>query len=262
MDYFASVLERFSFNNVRLTTFIWELLMIKTSIFLLLICQVSSAFATCLSDSQLDQLAQAEVGYLTQKIPPVFKHTLAEKKIKVEIQALAGDDCKAKLVIQLPQADVDEANAFLEGQPAKKIMLSAQGYALPQGTDHEAIFNVDVNQLTITDADILQTAPMGKLRASVELMYAFLTQKRAELTPAQGNDAPWPDEIKQQELAHCSTNKAISACGCIVDQYALKIPAQQMEYIQYIRTNPYALAMGADQVYEEMKQNAASACAG
>lgn len=236
--------------------------MIKTSIFLLLVCQLSSAFAGCLSDSQLDQLTQAEVAYLSQKIPPVFKHTLSDKKIKVQIQAVAVDGCKAQLVVQLPQADVDEANAFLEGQPAKKIMLAAQGYALPQGTDHRAEFNVNVDQLIIADADILQTAPLGKLRASMELMYAFLTQKRAQLSAAQANDVPWSDAIKQQELAHCTTNKTTSACGCIVDQYALKISEHQMEYIQYIRTNPYALALGADQVYEDVKQNATSICAG
>ncbi|QVL44854.1 MAG: hypothetical protein KFB94_05945 [Methylophilaceae bacterium] len=236
--------------------------MIKISVFLLVICQVSSAFATCLSDSQLGQLTQAEVAYLTQKIPPVFKHTLADKKIKVQIQAVELDGCKAQLVVQLPQADVDEANAFLDGQPAKKIMLAAQGYALPQGIDHRAEFSVNVDQLSIADADILQTAPLGKLRASVELMYAFLTQNRAQLSATQRNDVPWSDAIKQQELSHCTSNTTISACGCIVDQYALKIPEHQMEYIQYIRTNPYALAMGADQVYEEMKQNAASACAG
>jgi hypothetical protein len=255
-------LERFSFNNVRFSTFIWKLLMIKTSVFLLLICQASSVLANCLSERQLEQLTQVEVAYLTEKIPPVFKHTLADKKIKVEIQAEAGGDCQAKLVIQLPQADIDESNAFLDAQPAKKIMLAAQGYALPQERDHQAIFNVNVDQLTIADADVLQTAPLGKLRASVELMYAFLTQKRAVMTSAQRNDAAWSDAIKQQELKDCSASKSTAVCTCMIDQYALKIPAHQMEYIQYIRTNPYAIAMGADQVYEELKQSAASACAG
>lgn len=236
--------------------------MIKTSVFLLLLCQAAGALAGCLSSEQLGRLTQTEVEYLSQKIPPVFKHTLEQKQIKVDIQAADGDGCEAKLVVKLPQADVDEANAFLDAQPAKKIMLSAQGYALPQGTDHQATFTVDANKLTIADADILQTAPLGKLRASLELMYAFLTQKRAEVTPSQSNDLPWPTAIKQQELANCSANKTEAVCGCIIDQYALKIPANQMEYIQYIRTNPYALAMGADQVYEEVKQKAASVCPG
>jgi hypothetical protein len=236
--------------------------MIRISVFLILMCQGMSAFAGCLSSEQLAQLTQAEVSYLTQKIPPVFKHTLEEGKIKLTIQPADGEGCNAKLLIQLPQADIDEANAFLDAQPAKKIMLNAQGYALPQGTDHEAIFGVDADHLAIKDADILQTAPFGKLRASLELMYAFLTQKRAELTEAQSNDVPWTPDIKQQELTSCGTKHTAVICTCIVDQYALKVPANQMEYIQYIRTNPYALAMGADPLYEELKQKAASVCAG
>lgn len=236
--------------------------MIKTSVFLFLLCQAAGALAGCLSNKQLDQLAQTEVEYLTQKIPPVFKHTLQENQIKVAVQAVEGDECKANLLVKLPQADVDEAQAFLDAQPAKKIMLSAQGYALPQGTDHQAIFSVDADKLAIADADILQTAPLGKLRASLELMYSFLTQKRAEVTQSQTNHVPWSNEIRQQEITSCSAKRTSAVCSCIVDQYALKIPANQMEYIQYIRTNPYALATGVNQAYEEIKQTAEIACAG
>ena len=141
-------------------------------------------------------------------------------------------------------------------------MLGAQGYVLPQETKHEAIFNLNADKTTIPDADILQTSPLGKLRASLELMYAFLTQKRAEVTSAQTNDKAWPDEIMQQEITDCSVNQPRANCACIADQYALKIPANQMEYIQYIRTNPYALAMGSSQAYEEIKQQATNTCAG
>lgn len=236
--------------------------MIKTSVFLLFACQATGTFAACLSNDQLSQLTQNEVSYLTQKIPPVFKHTLQANQIKVAVEAVDGDSCKANLMVKLPQADVDEAQSILDAEPAKKIMLSAQGYALPQGTQHQANFTVDADSLAIADADVLQTAPLGKLRASLELMYAFLTQKRAEVTPTQSNTAAWPNEVRQQELANCGANQTTAVCECIVNQYALKIPANQMEYIQYIRTNPYALALGADQAYEEVKQNAVSFCAG
>lgn len=236
--------------------------MIKTSVLLLLICQASGVFAGCLSNDQLGQLTQKEVIYLTQKIPPVFKHTLQAKLINIDVQAVDGEKCKANLVVKLPQADVDEAQAFLDAQPAKKIMLSAQGYSLPQGTDHQAVFSVDADKLNIADADILQTAPLGKLRASLELMYSFLTQKRAEVMQSQSNNVPWSNEVRQQELASCGTNRTATACTCIVDQYALKIPSNQMEYIQYIRTNPYALATGVNQVYEEIKKTAEVVCTG
>lgn len=236
--------------------------MIKTSVFFILVCQATGAFSACLSNDQLGQLTKNEVSYLTQKIPPVFKHTLQANQIKVAVEAVNGDSCKANLVVKLPQADVDEAQAFLDAQPAKKIMLSAQGYALPQGTDHQAMFSVDADKLNIADADILQTAPLGKLRASLELMYSFLTQKRAEVTQSQNNNVPWSNEVRQLELASCGVNRTAAVCTCIVDQYALKIPVNQMEYIQYIRTNPYALATGVNQAYEEIKQTAEVVCAG
>jgi hypothetical protein len=238
------------------------ILMLKTSVFILLACHATGAFAGCLSNDQLGQLTQKEVSYLTEKIPPVFKHTLQANQINVTVQGVDDEACKASLVVMLPQADIDEANAILDAQPAKKIMLSAQGYALPQGTEHQAMFSVDSDKLAIADADILQTAPLGKLRASLELMYAFLTQKRAEVTQMQLNDVPWTNEIKQQELTNCGSSRTSAVCACMVDQYALKIPANQMEYIQYVRTNPYALAMGANQVYEEIKQKAEVVCAG
>lgn len=235
--------------------------MFKISTFLLFALQTSFVFASCLSNEQIKQLEKAEIDYLTQKIPPAFKHGLASNNIKLAIQAV-DDDCKARLLVELPQSDLEEANAVLDAQPAKKIMLSAQGYALPQGTNHEAVFSVETDTLNIINADTLQTAPLGKLRASLELMYAFLTQKHAEVTQEQTNDVQWPDEIRQQEIADCSTNQPGANCTCIANQYALKIPANQMEYIQYIRTNPYALAMGSSQAYEEIKQAATNNCAG
>jgi hypothetical protein len=235
--------------------------MFKITTFLLFTLQTSFVFANCLSNEQIKQLEKSEIDYLSQKIPPAFKHGLASNTIKVAIEKV-GNDCKARLVVELPQSDVEEANAILDAQPAKKIMLGAQGYVLPQETNHEAIFNLNADKTTIPDADILQTSPLGKLRASLELMYAFLTQKRAEITPTQTNSIAWANQIRQQEINDCKANQPTADCGCIADQYALKIPANQMEYIQYIRTNPYALAMGSNHAYEEIKIEAKNSCAG
>ena len=235
--------------------------MLKIATFLVFILQTTFVFANCLSDDQVKQLEKQEIEYLSQKIPPAFEHGLASNSIKIAIQKV-DSDCKARLLVELPQSDIDEANAVLDAQPAKKIMLGAQGYTLPQEAKHEAIFNVKDDKITITEADVLQTAPLGKLRASLELMYAFLTQKRAEVTSMQTNNKPWTDDVKQQEISYCSANQPSAKCTCIVDQYALSIPNNQMEYIQYIRTNPYALAMGSSQAYEELKLKANNACAG
>jgi hypothetical protein len=238
------------------------MLMIKTCAYLLFLLNASFAFAGCLSNSQLTQLTQTETNYLIQQIPPAFKHAVQAGEVTIALEPVDGDACQAKLMVNVPQADIDEANAVLDAQPAKKIMLSAQGYGLPEGTQHEAVFTVDANTLAITNADILQTAPLGKLRASLELMYAFITQKRAEVSDTQKNTKPWPDETKQLVVSSCSARQNPSVCTCIAEQYALTIPSEQMEYVQYIRNNPYALATGANQGFETIKQKAESVCKG
>lgn len=234
--------------------------MIRMSVFVLTMLNVSTVFAGCLSDSQLTQLTEKETRYLSQKIPPAFKHALADKTVKVAVEAVEGEGCQAKLVLTLPQADIDEANAVLDAQPAKKIMLSAQGYALPQETLNTASFTVTPASLEIPNADILQTAPFGKLRASVELMYSFITQKRSNLSDAQTNEAPWPEALTAQVVASCVSKAKTVDCSCVAKQYALSIPARQMEYILSNEENPYAIGAGANQGFKSIKQKASSMC--
>lgn len=239
-----------------------EILNMRIGILLLVILNVNFVFAGCLSENQLKQLTEKETNYLSQKIPPAFKHALAEKAAKVAVEVVEGEGCRGKLVVTLPQADIDEANAVLDAQPSKKIILSAQGYQLPQNTLNEADFAVDAISLEIPNADILQTAPFGKLRASVELMYSFITQKRAEVTETQTNATPWPEALTKQIVANCTNKKTPSTCSCIAENYALKIPAKQMEYILSNEENPYAMATGANQGFEKIKQSTAAVCKG
>lgn len=233
--------------------------MLKITTFLILLLQASFVFASCLSDEQIKQLEKQEIEYLSEKIPPAFKHGLSSNSIKLAIQKV-DSDCKARLLVELPQSDIDDANAVLDAQPAKKIMLGAQGYELPQKTVNEATFNVDASSLAIASPDILQTAEFGKLRASLELMYAFITQKRAEIIGAQQNTDPWPSALTEQVVADCSNKGSASSCACIAEQYATKLTAHQMEYITYIRENPYALATGANDGFEILKRNAEAVC--
>lgn len=234
--------------------------MLRLFIFVFSILNASVVLAACLSSSQLNELSEKETDYLSQKIPPAFKHALEANEVSVGVEAVKGEDCLARLVVKVPQAHIDEANAVLDGQPAKKIMLGAQGYELPQKMMNEATFNVDANSLAIANADILQTAPFGKLRASLELMYAFITQKRADVTGDQQNTTPWPSALMQQVATSCKDSVSTSVCACIAEQYATKLTPHQMEYIQYIRENPYALATGANNGFEIVKRNAESVC--
>ena len=234
--------------------------MIKLFIVLFSLLNASVVFAACLSSNQLETLTETEANYLRQKIPPAFKHALEAKEVSVAVEAVDGEACIAKLVVKLPQAHIEEANAVLDAQPAKKIILGAQGYELLQKTVNEATFNVDSSSLAIASPDTLQTAEFGKLRASLELMYAFITQKRAEMTGGQENTTPWPSALTEQIVASCSNKSSASVCACIAEQYATKLTEHQMEYIIYIRENPYALATGANDGFEIIKSNAESVC--
>jgi hypothetical protein len=234
--------------------------MLRLFIFLFSLLNGSVVLAACLSSSQLNALSEKETDYLSQKIPPAFKHALQANQLSIAIEAVEGEHCLAKLVVNVPQAHLDEANAVLDAAPAKKIILAAQGYELPQTMMNEATFNVDASSLVIPNPDILQTAPLGKLRASLELMYAFITQKRADVTGNLQNTTPWPSALMQQVATSCNSSVSTSVCACIAAQYATQLTPHQMEYIQYIRENPYALATGANNGFEAVKSQAESVC--
>lgn len=255
--YFRTIAKLLCHTNIK---FKCDKTMRQTIIFLVLMLQVSISTAACLSDQQLQQLTNNELNYLSQKIPPTFEHAYQQNKISINVVHAENDPCQAQLLVTVPQSDVDEAHAILETQPAKKIMLTAQGYALPIGEVHAATFSVDVDTLKIDEKAFLQTAPLGKLRASLELMYAFLTQKRAEVIPSNLNQSAWPKNIKQQVVNSCSAHQSLAVCTCLADTYEKKITANQMEYIQYVRANPYALATGANQGFEAIKLTAEAAC--
>jgi hypothetical protein len=218
--------------------------------------------AACFTPAQLSQMAQSETAYLSQKIPPAFKHAVQQNKVTLAVHAVDNAACQAAVEVTVPEADIAEAQALLDAQPAKKIMLNAQGYGLPTQPTQTATFTVDATDLRITHADTLQTAPLGKQRASLELMYALITQKRAELQAGQTNTQPWSAAMTQSVVEACSATQTQAVCTCVAKQYAQVMPDTQMENMQYVRNNPYALATGASQSFEQLKQQAETSCKG
>ena len=235
----------------------------KKYMLLLLSAYTLSANAGCLDATALTQLEQTETAYLSSKIPPAFKHGVMAGEIQVKVLPdETKDACAAILKVTVPAADIQEANRVLDAQPAKKIMLAAQGYSVPEQTSNQASFAVDPSTLKVSDADYLQTAALGKLRASLELMYAFITQKRAAIQTDQQNTEAWPAEIKTAVINTCTKKQTQAQCECMADEYAKKIPAKQMEYIESINTNPYAVATGANTGFDALKKQALQTCAG
>jgi len=230
--------------------------MLKTIAGVLLFVASGLSNAACLSEAQLAKLNQQETDYLLGRIPPAFAHALADKKITISTKHASDAPCAATASITLPESELAEANQILDADIAKKIMLSAQGYGLPASTTVEATYQVDANTLTILPPEILQTAPLGNLRASVELMYATLTQARAKLSEPLQNNTPWQAVYKTQHIQKCSQNMTANsevsqACSCQADGLEKAVSERQMDYLDYIKSNPYALATGSNRTYEQ-----------
>lgn len=234
--------------------------MTKQGVLLLTLFCLPMLSKACLKDEQLLKLAKQEQAYLLERVPPAFGDAVQFGLVKLEMRAEQADACSARVIFSLPSEDLEQARALLDANIAKKIMLSAQGYGLPETTNPSAVFKVDVDKLAPSKNGVLQTSELGKLRASVELMYAMLTQARAELN-AGGNAIKWSQGYKQAQVEKCSAqNGQTRACACWADALEAKASEQQMRYQAYLISNPYAYATGATQQFNKINAEATKTC--
>lgn len=223
-----------------------QLKLASVCVVLIASCYVFSANA-CLTTSAVDAVLKQEIATLKQRIPPAFADTLEDGLIQASLTLQDTDTCTLNLTMQLPQADIDEAQTLLAAQPAKQIMLAAQGYRLPEQTRLQVSYRYDVANKQPFANEILQTGALGQLRANVELMYAMLTQARANPANTSSGLPLWQAAQRQQAQGICSTmNPQLSAaaCACWVNGMAEKVTYRQLTYYQYLNSNPYAFASG------------------
>lgn len=221
--------------------------------------------AACLDANALQKLSKNEVDYMLGRIPPAFADAVTDKKIAFKMDAADADACKAKFEVTLPESDVKEANQLLEADPAKKIILFSQGYVLPETITLNAVFTVDPVTLQPSHTDILQSGELGKLRASIEMMYAMLTQKRANIDESMQNAQPWSAEFRQQQLLKCTKEfaanaQSATACECQVGKISAIASERQVRYNAYVDSNPYAQATGASKNFAGTKSRIQSDC--
>lgn len=223
--------------------------------------------AACLNPSQLEALQKNELSYMLNRIPPAFAHAVSDQQVTLKVTEQQAEPCTAALVVNVPEAHLKEAQAVLEADPAKSIMLAAQGYAIPNTTALDATFKVVPSNLEIPSAETLQTAKLGQLRASVELMYSLITQARANLPDNAQNATPWSTAYQQANAKRCSEKYMLSsgqdmagACACQANTLAKHVSERQMEYIDYVRSNPYAVATGSSQYFARLESETLLAC--
>jgi hypothetical protein len=224
-----------------------------------------TAQANCLNEAALQQVSQNELNYMLGRIPPAFADAVADKTVTIKAVPADTDACSAKVEVTVPEQDVKEANAILARDPAKKIILFSQGYTLPETTQLSAVFKLDEKTLQVAHQDTLHSAELGKLRASIEMMYAMITQARADIPTDSRNSTPWNKEFINQHVADCSNAFSNSAnvatgCACQVKKLAEVVTEKQMRYVDYINSNPYAQGTGAGKNFAEIKRNVDASC--
>lgn len=232
---------------------------------LLLSISTFTAQAACLDADALQKLQNNEVTYMLGRIPPAFSDAVADKKIAFKMDMTEASTCKVNFGVALPEIDVKEANSLLETDPAKKIILFSQGYVLPETTTLNAVFTIDPTSLQASHADTLQSGELGKLRASIEMMYAMLTQQRANIDEKMENKQPWSTEFRQQQLAKCtkqfeSVAQAATGCECQISKTSAIASERQIRYVEYVDSNPYAQATGASKNFAAVKSQIQLAC--
>lgn len=240
-------------------------LVLATITTLLLSISNLSAQAACLDYAALQKLQNNEIAYMLGRIPPAFSDAVADKKITFKMDMAETSACKVNFEVTLPENDVKEANAILAADPAKKIILFSQGYVLPETTTLNALFTVEPASLQASHADILQSGELGKLRASIEMMYAMLTQQRAHIDEKMQNSEPWSAEFRQQQLAKCtkqfeSIPQAAGGCECQISKTSAIASERQIRYVEYVDSNPYAQATGASKNFAAVKGQIQLAC--
>lgn len=213
----------------------------------------------CMSPDKLKQLENNETTYMLGRIPPAFRHGLEDKRITMQLRVEADNSnsiCKVREVITIPQEEISEAELVLEQDTAKRILLFSQGYSLPSSETLEASFAADPISLEIEHRDTLQSGELGKLRASLEMMYAMLSQSRAVKIESADAIKPWSVQFKLKNQKSCqlkfpSEGNAEQVCECLSFKLSQRYSERKLDYLDYVLSNPYAKATGLAEDYEK-----------
>lgn len=233
----------------------------------LLSLSLCAAPALACNDPAVLQQLQARESQTLLKNAPSFRHGWDDGNIKLRFSQgqASTDGCTASMQLELPQADLDEVNAYLEQHPAKRILLGAQGYAIPE----QRVITVDYRYRLdggSVSAHNEGNKPLSDLHHSIEFMYQLLAQTRAEVNAESSNSAAWPAALRAEELKRCtqtlkSGRESIeTACNCRVDKLATRISARQMELVDFLLNQPYSTATGALIGYTEQSKAINHSC--
>lgn len=249
----------------------------KLSLFVMLsikLVLLTNQVIACGENNSLIEIKNLETNLLLNNAP-TFKHAWQDKTITLNFNESNSTEinpthnfCQAAMLLSLPQQDLDEVNAYFDKNPAKLILLNAQGYLIPQQiTTLSYQYHIE-NNIAIPNNDDNQD--LKTLHYGIEYMYQLLAQIKVEIKQDASNTLAWSDEDKKSELDKCATkikfnhvlasNLIESSCNCRVAQLSRIISPQQLELINYIAGQPYSAATGVLTSYQELTQKITDNC--
>lgn len=224
------------------------------------------AHAACGDANLIAEIRTIETNKLLENAP-TFKHAWDDNAIKLEFSAAqqSGEQCVATMQISLPQQDLDEVNAYLNENPAKRILLGAQGYTIPENAMNklEYFYQIEANKAKPNNA---QNQALNSLHSSLEYMYQTLAQQRIVLKKELKNTIKWPEATIKSEKAICmNTLQApvldlADACGCRIEALSQVLSPHQLELVNFIQKQPYSAATGVLNSYQSTSNEINQAC--
>lgn len=201
------------------------------------------------------------------KNPKAFAHGWQDGEItlKFENPSHTGNACVATMKLSIPQRDLDQVNTHLDQNPAKRILLGAQGYSVPTAT----VINVPYQFAIVNEEVVSQNEgnkALSDLNSSLQFIYQLLTQLRAEISNNTQNTVAWPKDISSRWLSQCQqefsalTSDVFAACTCKVDNLANIYTSRQMELIEDLQSHPYSATSAALINFRERSKQINKSC--
>jgi hypothetical protein len=219
----------------------------------------------CADSDDMAQLKQIESEKLLSNAP-TFKQAWIEKTISIKFtpQKTVDNQCMASFEIQLPQKDIDEATQHLDQNPAKRILLAAQGYAVPDKISIETPFYYQMTNGKVVPSE-LKNSELKSLHNNLEYTYQLLAQLRANVDEKSVNETPWRTEEINAAIQTCrnkqsSKSEAVNFCPCRIEQLSKNISAKQMELINYTETQPFSVATGSLNGFQKLSEKVNHEC--
>jgi hypothetical protein len=221
--------------------------------------------ALACNDDAIAQLKQIETDKLLSNAP-TFTQAWIEGTISIKFSSpqASENQCVSSFEIKLPQVDLDEATQHLDQNPAKRILIGAQGYGVPDKTTIETPYYYQMTNNKVVPVDLKNTE-LKSLHNNLEYTYQLLAQLRANVDEKSTNQIAWSSQEIDAAIQSCrnqasSKSQESNFCPCRINQLAKNISAKQMELINYIQTQPFSVATGSLNGFQKLSEKINDEC--